>query len=193
MAYNNDGGSDDGDSGFFVDNPTSLINIGSMSKLNEATNRGGCPKNSLLDGLLQKCYHRSEPGKHLFWSVGSCGMTYVNRNLTRTVHHTTGCHRLPAPIRIEAKSYAASKAPSRKLSVDKSKSTKVNDAEVMLGKNSKESQVGTRVIALKKRFLSPVKLIDQITQAGGISQAYQPMPRRRHAHQHCLRLSLSTR
>ena len=127
-----------------------------MSKLNEATNRGGRPKNSLLDGLLQKCYHRSEPGKHLFRCVGSCGMTYVNRNLTRAVRHATGCHRLPAPIRIEAKSYAASKAPSRKLSADKSKSTKVNNAEVVLGKNSKESQVGTGVVALKKRFLSPV-------------------------------------
>jgi len=102
VAYNNDSGSDngddDGDSGFFVNNPTSLIDIRSISKLNEATNRGGRPKNSLLNDLLQKCYHQSEPGKHLFWCVGSCGMTYVNRNLTRAIRHATRCHRLPAPI-----------------------------------------------------------------------------------------------
>ena len=157
VAYNDEGGSDDGDddgdSGFFVDNPTSLIDIGSISKSNEATNRGGRPKNSLLDDLLQKCYHQSEPGKHLFRCVGSCGMTYVNRNLTRAIRHATGCHRLPAPIRIRAKSYAASKAPSRKVSVNKSESTKVDDVELVSGGNSKESKVGTGVVALKKRKL----------------------------------------
>jgi len=153
-----DGGFDDSDNdgigGFFVDNPTSLIDIKSTSKSNGATNKGGRPKKSLLDDLLQKCYQQSAPEKHLFRCVGSCGMTYVNRNLTRAIRHATGCHRLPAPLRIRAKSYAASKAPSRKLSVDKSESTKVNDVEVVLGGNSKESNVGTGVVALKKRKLN---------------------------------------
>jgi hypothetical protein len=161
VADNDDGGFDDGnddaDGGFFVDNPTSLIDIMATSKSNGAMNRGGRPKNSLLDDLLQKCYQRSEPGKHLFRCVGSCGMTYVNRNLTRAIRHATGCHRLPAPIRIRAKSYAASKAPSRNLSIDKPESTKVNDVEVTLAgenPNTKERKVDGRVMALKKRKLN---------------------------------------
>jgi len=160
MADSNgdDGGFDDSDNngigGFFVDNPISLINIKSTPNSNGATNKGGCPKKSLLDDLLQKCYQQSAPEKHLFWCVGSCGITYINRNLTCAICHATGCHRLPAPLRTRAKSYAASKAPLRKLSIDKSKSTKVNGVEVMLGGNSKESNVGTGVIALKKRKLN---------------------------------------
>jgi hypothetical protein len=59
-----DNGNDGGDSGCVIDNPTSLINI--KLKSNGDMRRGGQPKHSLLDDLLQKCYQQLEPVKHLF-------------------------------------------------------------------------------------------------------------------------------
>jgi hypothetical protein len=161
-----DDDSGDEDGKFIVNNPTNLIDIKSKSKLKEGANKGGRPKNSLLNDLLQKCYQKSEPEKHLFRCVGGCRMTYANRNLNRTICHATGCHHLPASIRIRAKAYAASKAPSRNLSVDDPESTKVHvdDRDT---KESGEEEVGG-VIAVKKR-----KLNDGCASSSKTSQLYE--------------------
>lgn len=157
---------------FVVNNPTSLIDIKSKSKSSGNGNKGGRPMNPLLDDLVQRCYHESAPEKPLFRCVGGCGMTYVNRNLNRTVRHATGCHRLPADIRARAKSFAATKAPSRKLAASESDPEVHADGETKMenGQSQNVKDVG-RVISVKKRKLNDgvaksTELYDQAKKLG---------------------------
>ena len=157
VAKDGDDGEDQADQSdaeegeFVVSNPTSLIDIKSKSKSSGNSNKGGRPMNSLLDVLLQKCYQESAPEKHLFRCVGGCGMTYVNRNLNRTVRHATGCHRLPSDIRTRAKEHAVTKAPSRKLAASNPEVHDVAGGETM--KDSSQKDVG-EVVVVKKRKLN---------------------------------------
>lgn len=147
--------SDAEEGGFVVNNPTSLIDIKLKSEPSINNNKGGRPMNSLLDILLQKCYHESAPEKHLFRCVGGCGMTYINRNLNRTVHHATACHRLPADICTRAKEHAANKALSRKLAAsDPEVEVDAGGEPTIKESGQKESKDVGGVIAVKKRKLN---------------------------------------
>ncbi|KAF8803039.1 hypothetical protein BYT27DRAFT_7260382 [Phlegmacium glaucopus] len=122
-------------------NPMELVDVESKSA--KATKRGGQPKHPLLDRILQKCYQKPRPDKHIYQCIGGCGTTFTNRNLGHAVCHARGCFSSSAEIQKAAKAHAASCAPSRNLSTDDPESMKDTDVEA--------SKPNRTVVAVKKR------------------------------------------
>lgn len=149
--------SEDGDGSPLV-NPACLIDIETKSANN--SKNGGRPTHSLLNDLVQKCYNTEKPEKHIFRCKGGCGKTFSNRNGARIIRHATGCHRLPAGPRKQAKAEAASKAPSRQLNIDDPESTKtISETSDVEGKG--DNGPGG-VIVTKKRKL-------EVVEVGGVT------------------------
>ena len=155
----NEVNNEDGDGSSIV-NLACLIDIETTS-VNNSKN-GGRPMHTLLNDLVQKCYHTERPEKHIFRCKGGCGKTFSNRNGARIIRHATGCHRLPAEPRKQAKAEVARKAPSQQLNNDDPESTKIvnetsNDVE------GKGNNVPGSVIVMKKRK------IEEVVEAGGVT------------------------
>lgn len=84
----------------------------------------GRPKKGTLDLFLQKCFRESQPGKHLHRCIGvGCNVTFLNRNLQRTIKHARICNKLPKNLRTKAKQLAANNALSKKLLGSESEQT----------------------------------------------------------------------
>jgi hypothetical protein len=154
----NEVNNEDGDGSFIV-NPACLIDI-EKKPVNNSKN-GGRPMHSLLNDLVQKCYNTERPEKHIFHCKGGCGKTFSNRNGARIIRHATGCHRLPAELRKQAKAEVASKAPSRQLDIDDPESTKIISETSDVEQKGKNKPGG--VVVMKKRKL------DEVVEVGGVS------------------------
>ncbi|KAF8892056.1 ribonuclease H-like domain-containing protein [Infundibulicybe gibba] len=77
---------------------------------------GGRPKNKVLDKLLQECYRRSAPEKVVYrCAAEGCGEVFSNRNLSRTLRHSTKCLELPTDLRKMAAAHLVKRAPSKKV------------------------------------------------------------------------------
>ncbi|KAG6884424.1 hypothetical protein C0992_006351 [Termitomyces sp. T32_za158] len=82
-------------------------------KGNSLTQKGGRPRVALLDELLQECYRKGLPEKHLYRCAAQrCGTTWTNRNTARILRHSQNCYYLPLELRNKVTKAAASKAPS---------------------------------------------------------------------------------
>jgi hypothetical protein len=102
---------------------------------------GGRPANPILDKILQRCHRTSHPKKTLYRCAGeNCGITFVNRNLKRSVRHAVGCFRLPKETRQLAKQHAATRAPSKLLENELAKADGLG--------------VESRIVATKKRRIA---------------------------------------
>ena len=109
-----DGSVSDGSEGHDPAFEEALIDIDIRRRKQEV---GGRPPDSLMDEILQPCYHPSEPHKVRHRCKGCRERSYSNRNRKRAFRHARNCHRLPEDVRMRVKARLAKKAPSRKLAV----------------------------------------------------------------------------
>ena len=133
-----------------VANLASLVDVKKQPKLKSANGNvgSGRPANVLMNDLVIQCYHKSRPEKPLYRCAGTCGTTYASRNLARIIRHATGCSKLDAKLRKQAKAHAATQAPSRKLPIGDPESTNIQkpDDEIKV-----ENEDGGRVVAILKK------------------------------------------
>ena len=95
-------------------NPTFLVDVKEMK---QTRTKGGAPTKPILDLLLHRCYHRSDPDKKQMFRciVDDCGYTMVNRGVHWAIRHTTECERLDTALKKHASGEAALLAPSNRL------------------------------------------------------------------------------
>jgi hypothetical protein len=157
----------DEEEGMVVANLTSLVDVKKKSKSKSARPGSGRPANTLMNNLVQQCYHKSRPEKPLYRCRSSCGTTYASRNLSRIVRHAIGCGNLPAELRREAKAHAANQAPSRKLAIDDPESTKVRTHENGTDSTEAKNEAGSHVVAvLKKRKAEETDWFEEAKKLG---------------------------
>lgn len=81
--------------------------------------KGGAPRKLILERLTQLCHRKDDPSDRRYRCIGTgCRYSWKKRSSTRVLRHATECTKLDVLLQQEARNEAASKAPSRKLTVE---------------------------------------------------------------------------
>lgn len=115
-----------------------------INDVKQTKTKGGAPKKPILDLLLCRCYHISNPErKQMYRCVAEgCGHTLANRGVRWAVRHAIECDKLDSALKQRASEEAALLAPSNRLENTLSRST--DNTTMVMDVDDKEVEDGLK-------------------------------------------------